>query len=296
VTGVQTCALPISHLPASIFESEDIDQFTQPMASVTLVHTEETFTIPVVQAITKFSLFQNNLTLATSPYQVQSSVTLSIFREFLSALGGQTIAITNTNFRGLQQLCEEFGFSDISTKLSEFRSLMDVKKKEEAENSNARGGIAALEEKGEQHSRSIAILQSEVRQLSTDFGRLVGEVSALRSAAAGIQTLSEEVCAPKTQIGQKQNDLVVEQLLTDFSELRKEVLTLKSQIAAMSPTGTPSQNQPPSSAPPLSQSSPVPLLDSRIISDFPEILAEFRKKQISLLWRHSFDGFKGQAF
>jgi hypothetical protein len=43
----------------------------------------------------------------------------------------------------------------------------------------------------------IAILQNKVTHLSTDFGCLVGEVSALRSAAAGIQTLSEEVSALK---------------------------------------------------------------------------------------------------
>jgi hypothetical protein len=30
---------------------------------------------------------------------------------------------------------------------------------------------------------------------------------------------------------------------------------------------------------------PPPLSDSRIISDFPGIGAEFRKKQFSLLWR-----------
>jgi hypothetical protein len=43
-------------------------------------------------------------------------------------------------------------------------------------------------------------LQNKVTQLSTDFGRFVDEVSALRSASAGIQTLSEEVSALKAQI------------------------------------------------------------------------------------------------
>jgi hypothetical protein len=36
--------------------------------------------------------------------------------------------------------------------------------------------------------------------------------------------------------------------------------------------------------------------DSQIISDFPEILAELRKKQISLLWRGSRDGFGASEF
>jgi hypothetical protein len=59
------------------------------------------------------------------------------------------------------------------------------------------------------------MLANEVRQFSTDFERLVGEVSALRSVAAGIQTLSEEVSLLKGQIAQKLNDLVVKQLFTD---------------------------------------------------------------------------------
>jgi outer membrane murein-binding lipoprotein Lpp len=70
------------------------------------------------------------------------------------------------------------------------------------------------------------MLQDEVRQLSTDFGRLVSEVSALRSAAAGIQTLSKEISVLETQIGQKLSHPVVEQLSTDFNELHQEVSAL----------------------------------------------------------------------
>jgi hypothetical protein len=89
------------------------------------------------------------------------------------------------------------------------------------------------------------MLEDKVTQLSTDFGRLVGEVSSLRSAAAGIRPLLEEVSA------------------------------LKTEIASM-----------------LS----VPSFNSRIVSKFPEIFAEFRKKQISLLWRGSRDGFEAKEF
>jgi hypothetical protein len=36
--------------------------------------------------------------------------------------------------------------------------------------------------------------------------------------------------------------------------------------------------------------------DSQIISDFPEIFAEFQKKRFSLLWQGSRDGFNGNEF
>jgi hypothetical protein len=209
------------------------------MTSVTLLHPKETFKIPALQVITKCKLFQNNPALLVSPYRVQSSVSLSIFREFLSELEGNAIKITDTNFTKFQRLCKGFGFSEFSAKLSKFRPSRNFK---EVEDANARGRIAALEEKVQHCEYEIAILQSEVRQLSTDFGHFISEVSALRSAAAGIQTLLEEVSTLKTQIAQKLNDPVMEQLSTDFSKLRDEVLTLKAQIAAISPTLTPSHS------------------------------------------------------
>jgi hypothetical protein len=42
--------------------------------------------------------------------------------------------------------------------------------------------------------------------------------------------------------------------------------------------------------------SPPPPFDSQIISDIPEIFAEFRGKRFSLLWRGSRDRFKVSEF
>jgi hypothetical protein len=61
-----------------------------------------------------------------------------------------------------------------------------------------RDRITAHEEKANQHSNVIAMLQNEITRLSTDFGRLGGEVSSLQSDAAGIEGLLEEVSALKT--------------------------------------------------------------------------------------------------
>jgi hypothetical protein len=181
------------------------------MSSVTLLHPEETFKIPALQAMTKCCLFRNNPTLLVSPYRVQSAVSLYSFREFISALEGNAINITDTNHTEAQPLSEKFGFSEIAAKLSEFCPSMDLKEAE-TEDADGCGRIAALEEKANQHSHVIAILQHKVTQLSTDFGRFGGEVSALRSASSGIQTLSEEVSALKRQIGENLNDPVVAQL------------------------------------------------------------------------------------
>jgi hypothetical protein len=90
------------------------------MYSITLVHPEDRVTVPVLQTINKCSLFENNPALASAPYRVQSSVPLSIFREFVFALEEKAVEITDQNLTGLQRLCEEFGFDEFAAKLSKF--------------------------------------------------------------------------------------------------------------------------------------------------------------------------------
>jgi hypothetical protein len=50
-----------------------------------------------LKAMIKCSLFQNNPTLLLVPYRVQYPVSLSILGEFISALEGNAINITDTN-------------------------------------------------------------------------------------------------------------------------------------------------------------------------------------------------------
>jgi hypothetical protein len=92
--------------------------------------------------------------------------------------------------------------SEFAGKLSEFRPSTSLK---ESEDADARGRIAVLEEKTKNKSTATAsfvVLQDKLKQLSTDFQRLAGEVSTLRSVAAEMRTT----------------------LRRGFDELRKEVL------------------------------------------------------------------------
>jgi hypothetical protein len=100
------------------------------MSSVTLIHPEQTFTIPILKAMSKCSLFHNNPALTVSPYRVQSPVSLYIFREFFSAFEGNASNISDTNVTELHPLCEEFDFIELAAKLSEFRPSMDFKEPE----------------------------------------------------------------------------------------------------------------------------------------------------------------------
>jgi chromosome segregation ATPase len=139
----------------------------------------------------------------------------------VTELEGNAVTITDTNFRGLQELCNELGFSDLTAKLWAFHPSIGWKEAKQVEDAEARGRIAALEEQMEQHGREIAFSQDELRQFATDFRRLPGEVSTLRS----------EVSALKTQIALLPDKFT--QLTTDFGRLAGEVSTQRSASAGI---------------------------------------------------------------
>jgi hypothetical protein len=142
----------------------------------------ETLTVPVLQAINKSSLFQKNPTLLTAPYRVRSSVMLSIFRDFVSELERAAVNITDTNFTGVQRLCEEFGFDEFGATYSKSGPRWASK-----EPRMHAGESLPLKKRGTR-------LQNEFGWLSTDFGRLAGDVSALRS---DVSALNSQIAASR---------------------------------------------------------------------------------------------------
>jgi hypothetical protein len=179
------------------------------MVSITLVHPEATLTVPALDAIKKCSLFQSNPALAAAPYNLRSSVPLSLFRQFVSALEGNAIEITSANFSGLSQLSDEFGFSELRSKLSESPPLHEV------EDAEARSRIAALEEWAHRRDGDIAGFQAKFTRLETDIGRLASEVAALRSAPS---------------------DRIPQNLSKEVTRLQSDVSAEKATIAAAPPT------------------------------------------------------------
>jgi hypothetical protein len=343
------------------------------MSSVTLLHPEETFTIPTLQAMMKCSLFQNNPTLLLSPYRVQSPVSLSIFREFLSALKGNAINITDTNFRELDRLCKEFGFDEFSRKLSTFCERSADSREQQMINSLSRMRNALLNEsfqfvvKGIEIASDFAeslIFPAVREQLSVDGCARKFFVKESEIEAADIRSLQllvsgESISNVPTLLNCLLGNVNLELLFLDCSkadilknqsELKKErridlksvdvsilsvealdslllnesvtvesedsllwfILNLGSeyrdlvrhiQLEFVSENGLSLLSEhlmiPPESVWEFAAeriSYARFLSDSRIISDIPEILAEFRNKQFSLLWRGSRDGFSASEF
>jgi hypothetical protein len=92
---------------------------------VTLVHPEAPLPVPTPLLVSKCDLFSDNPGLVVSPYAVQSPVSLSDFREFVLALEGTTVKVTNDNFSGLLHLCAEFAFRALFARLLQFRDSRD---------------------------------------------------------------------------------------------------------------------------------------------------------------------------
>jgi hypothetical protein len=110
---------------------------------VTLVHPLASLQVPTHLLVSKCDLFADDPRLASVPYHLKSQLSVSDFREFVSALDCTTVKVTNNNFKGLLQLCDEFHFRDLSVQLSQFRKSRDFEEDAVL--------LSALEERVQQH-------------------------------------------------------------------------------------------------------------------------------------------------
>jgi hypothetical protein len=167
------------------------------MSQVVLVHPLQTFTVQGRLIIHKCDLFADNVGLLGSPYRVRSQVSLADFGQFVSALEGNAVTITNDNFTGLSALCDEFRFGDLGAALSQFRDSDDFKEAETIPDSEARKRLSALEEQMQQHDHEIASLQCELLRRSqaqeSATEAILGRVSRLEADHVVVGSLLTEM-------------------------------------------------------------------------------------------------------
>jgi uncharacterized coiled-coil protein SlyX len=133
------------------------------MSSVTLILGRATFSVGRRLLVGNCDLFGNNPLLTTSPYSVKSPVPLDVFREFIEAIEDKAVDVTNQNVSGLSQLCNEFGFQRLLSKISSFRASPEFKDSADAE---ARSRILALEERVLQQEETLEAIAAEVSRLA----------------------------------------------------------------------------------------------------------------------------------
>jgi hypothetical protein len=101
--------------------------------AVAFVHPNAQLHFSVCLLLSKRDLFADDPALASVPYHRQSEVSVSDFRDFVSALEGATVKVTSNTFRGFSQLSQELYFRDLATQLSQFRASEEIKKDAEAQ-------------------------------------------------------------------------------------------------------------------------------------------------------------------
>jgi hypothetical protein len=137
------------------------------MASVALVHPQETRKVSRRSLLTNCTLFGSNPPLCSTPYVVKTSVSLDIFQQFVSALEDKPIEITPDSISGLSRLAEEFGFGTLSRKLNS-----NVASAPRGEDFRTRERITGIEERQLSLESRVASLNRQFSQLSATILRL----------------------------------------------------------------------------------------------------------------------------
>jgi hypothetical protein len=295
--------------------------------TVVLVHPNEASQVSYPILTQKCDLFTNNPTLTVSPYTPKSQVSLAEFREFVSALDGKTVTINRNNFKGLSQLCDEFGFRELSARLSEFTethmrlsALEDQMQQREREIVGLQCGLSRQSQALESAEKRVrAEAESAFRQANEAqkaVGNVRREVEDLREMLKEVREFADSarmiaLASQGASEGAQKKAESMEALLGRMERFEGEVSALNA-AAVPAPARTPPRSMVPIQKPALTQTSitsstsiptaPLPPLlppycwNSAIVSDFPEIFAEFRGKRFSLLWRGGRDGFRTRDF
>jgi hypothetical protein len=242
------------------------------MAKVSLLHRHGSIQVSANLLVVKCDLFGHNPMLTGSPYTPRSHISFAHFQEFVSALEGTPVKVTNNNFKALSQLCEEFGFRDFAAQLSAFQNSDDFKKEATMKDSEARMRLLALEER-------MQLREQEILHLRNDLSRIL---QTQESAA-------KESNQTRTEVADLRN------ALREGRELAEKA----NAVGLTSPKKPEPMEANVSIAPPHSTvpAAPLPSLgNSVIVFGFPAIFEEFGGKQFTLLWRGSRDGFGASEF
>jgi hypothetical protein len=126
---------------------------SQPVAR--LVLGREVHSVPVRHLFSHCAAFDDDPSRIKSPIQIRSEVTPEELTLFITALSGSPITLTATNAPRLALLAREFGFGDLSGRISAFLCSAEAR-------------IPDLEAKMQQQSREIADLKASNERLRAE--------------------------------------------------------------------------------------------------------------------------------
>jgi hypothetical protein len=214
-------------------------------AMVDLIHLQETHRASGRRLMNACALFEKNMSLLTAPYRVKSVVTADVFRDFISAIEERPMLITPANFHGLSLLCAEFGFEELSARLSAFRPSIPP----DSGPPDLDFRVSALEEGAVEVRRQLGLLESENRGgasvQATLSGGLRGVTERLSQIESEIRRLCDFADSAARRLSAVEDSFVrlgaVESALHSQSaavdaallEVRGEIAGLRSEVSAL---------------------------------------------------------------
>jgi hypothetical protein len=162
------------------------------MSSVVLVHPEEQCEVLALHVVNKCTLFRNDVALAAVPDKIRSSVPLSVFLQFVLALTGNPVTVTDANLPGLFLLCEEFDFETLGAQLFEFKQLT---RQNQIEGAETRARIVTLKEQIQRRDHDSEMLKRAGEKIAALEGQIQQrdhDVEVLQKALARVTAIVED--------------------------------------------------------------------------------------------------------
>jgi hypothetical protein len=239
--------------------------------------------VRAVQLISQCELFRSNLALLASPYAVETPAAPEAFAQFLDALGGAAVQITEANFVALTRLSREFGFRGLDSELAAFQ-------REGAAAGDLALRIDALEERAHGMDIEVELLHGEVDRAA----RARAPEAALEARVAALERRAAQPSAEVAQLRQEFRAALARLQAEVWQQLQNYGGWLSLPAGAYAHSAPAHPGPVPGYPPPAA--APPPALDSRIAPDLPAILEEFRGRRFALLYRGSRDGFAARDF
>jgi hypothetical protein len=170
-----------------------------------LVLESQTFSVAVSLLCDKCQIFKDDHSLVSGPYNVRSNVSIDILQIFIDAIGGATPELTPSNVSGLGLLAHEFGFRDLSSRISEFRSghdsqiprIMNELADIHEQLGRLQSTVSSLEAENHRLAESNQLLSHSVSEIQRENAELRGIVQNRDAAPADVQAelvqLKEEI-------------------------------------------------------------------------------------------------------
>jgi hypothetical protein len=305
------------------------------MSDVSLILCDTSFAVGLRPLIANCDLFADGDPVTTSPYRIKSKVPLKVFQQFVKAIEGEAVEVTSQNFSCLTQLCDEFGFQTLSSKIADFRNSPEFK---DSADDEARLQISGLEEQISQQEWRIMGLEADISRLAQPEADVSQTRLNLAQVISNAETIPPQIHAssqaPQTQIPAQPSPPQLSPPQTRAEPAKRPPAPPKAPVSQprvqkQPSSGPPTQLAPPQLSPPQTRAElakqpsapskvPVspqapqaaiapqqtrpqvppaaPKLDSRVVSYFPRLFDEFRRKWSVLLWRGSREGFGAGDF